>query len=370
MRLTHLEADRIRNLKQISLPLASGLTIVAGRNGQGKTSLLEAVHVLATGRSFRTRRLDEAVAWEGGPLRVAGRCSGRAGEIDLAVLVGDSGRHLMANGVERDLGSYLGRLDVIDLTAERMEALRGEPAERRRFLDRGIVGLRPARVRLLAEYRRVLGQRNALLRRATRLDGAVVAQIEVWDQRLCETGGALHGERRRYAERLGSQLAALAADLSVGAEEVAVQYRPSPAEAAVEPPDRFPDVLSRSLERGRGRDVELGHTAVGPHRDDLAIELQGVDLRRFGSAGQVRASMIALKLAKMVLLREERGEAPLFLMDDFDSDLDEVRMSAVADALHHGGFQSLLASSKEAPLARMGVPFTKLRVDGGAARAA
>jgi DNA replication and repair protein RecF len=370
MRLTHLEADQIRNLKQVTLPLSAGLTIIAGRNGQGKTSLLEAVYLLATGRSFRTRRLDEAIAWDGGPLRVAGRCSGRAGEVDLAVVVGSTGRRLLANGAEVELRSYLGRLDVVDLTAERMEAIRGGPAERRRFLDRGIVGLRPARLRLLTEYRHVLGQRNALLRRGRALDAAGPGQLEVWDQRLCEAAAALHDERRRYTERLAASLSAVASLLPIGAEDLVVHYRPSPPAAATEPPDRLPEVLGRVLERDRARDQELRHTAAGPHRDDLAIELRGIDLRRYGSAGQVRAAMIALKMAKLAMLREERGEAPLFLMDDFDSDLDEVRMSAVADALHRGGFQTLLASSKETPLTRNGVPFTELRVDDGAARAA
>jgi DNA replication and repair protein RecF len=155
-----------------------------------------------------------------------------------------------------------------------------------------------------------------------------------------------------------------------GEQELTLGYRPSPEQAQDAPPDRFRELYAHQLERGRPRDLAVGHTCLGPHRDDLLVELDRVDLRRFGSAGQLRAAMIALKLGKLSLLREERGEVPLFLMDDFDTDLDEVRAEALADFLHHGGFQAVVATSKETLLGGLGVTFMKLRMDGGAARAA
>ncbi len=121
---------------------------------------------------------------------------------------------------------------------------------------------------------------------------------------------------------------------------------------------------------GRARDREVGHTCRGPHRDDVTVELDGVDLRRFGSAGQVRSAMIALKLGKLSLLEKKRGEVPIFLMDDFDSDLDEVRAAALADYLRRGGFQALVATSKEGMADRIGAPFSKILLSEGTAKEA
>lgn len=367
MWLQEIEADRLRNLKAVSLSLPAGLSVVTGRNAQGKTSLLEAIYLLATGRSFRTRKLEELIARNGGPLRVAGEFSGRIGRSKLAVFLDEGSRRLLADEIEKDPASYIGRLDIVDLTAERMNVVRGAPLERRRFLDRGVVGLRPDYLREIGEYRRVLAQRNALLRRGGQ---ARPEELDVWDERLRLAAVALHGARRQYAVLLGTRLGEVTRAVLPDGQELRLIYRPSPAESEAAAPDRFGEVFDAALARGRRRDLEVGHTCLGPHRDDLVVELQGVDLRRYGSAGQVRAAMIALKLGKLSMLREERGESPLFLMDDFDTDLDEVRASALAGFLKDGGFQALVATSKEALLRELGVAFMKLRMDDGVARAA
>ncbi len=368
MLLTHLEAERLRNLKEVRLELSEGLTVILGENAQGKSSLLEAVYLLATGRSFRTRKLDEIVAWEGGPVQVTGQVLSRLGRERLAVTVGEGVRRLWAGGSEQELESFLGRLDVIDLTGERMKVLRGGPEERRRFLDRGAVGLRPSYLRDLGRYRRILAQRNALLRRGYDSGGA--AELEAWDERLADAACALHRERKAYAEGLSARLLEIGGQLFPGTRRLEARYRPSPSAAGLTHPEQYPAVFLESLQATRSRDRMLAHTSVGPHRDDVTVELDGIDLRRFGSAGQVRAAMIALKLGKLSLLREGRGESPLFLMDDFDTDLDEVRASALADFLRRGGFQALVATSKETLVGRLGVVPRKLRMDAGVARAA
>jgi DNA replication and repair protein RecF len=366
--LTNLEADRLRNLRAVSLRLPAGLTLVAGRNGQGKSSLLEAIYLLGTGRSFRSRRLDDLIHWDGKPLRVAGSVQGRVGRSRLAVVMDGEERRLLADGAEQSLENFIGRLHVVDLTAERMLVLRGGPEERRRFLDRGLVGLRPGHLLALGEYRRVLRQRNALLRSmARRAEGARLAELDVWDKRLVSAGAEIHQSRREYAVLLGAQLGEVGRVLFPGGEEIRLRYRPSPAETGRADAGKIADILSKTLDRERDRDVATGHTGRGPHRDDVELELDGVDLRRFGSAGQLRASMVALKLGKLFLLQRTRGEMPLFLMDDFDSDLDEVRAAALAAFLRDGGFQAFVATSKESMADRLGVNFTKVRMEGGEA---
>lgn len=367
-----LEADRLRNLRAVGLSLSAGLTVIAGRNGQGKSSLLEAVYVLGTGRSFRTRRFDELICWGGGPLRVAGRLQSRSGSSTQKVVAEKGVRRLLVDGSERELEDFIGRLDVVDLTGSRMDVLRGGPDERRRFLDRGVVGLRSSFLRVLGEYRRTLQQRNALLRGAQRrsADAAFSAQLDAWDERLVPAAAAVHRGRREYAVRLAARQGEIGRRLFPGGGEVTLHYRPSPRSAGEAEAHDFQRIFARKLGEGRTRDLQLGHTGHGPHRDELRVDLEGVDLRRFGSAGQVRAAMIALKLGKLSLLGEDRGESPIFLMDDFDSDLDEVRASALAAYLHEGGFQALVATSKEGMAGRLGVPFERLIMSDGSVREA
>jgi DNA replication and repair protein RecF len=367
MRLVSLQADRLRNLRAVSLDLPPGLSLLVGRNGQGKTSLLEAAYLLATGRSFRTRQLPELVSWSGGPLRVAGRVATRTGEWRLAVVIDGAERRLSVDAADSSLEEYLGRLDLIALPAEWMRVLREGPEERRRFLDRGIAGLDTSYLRALAEYRRVLAQRNALLRGGGSR-GTAAAEIDAWDERLAAAAARVHRRRREYAVRLAARLGEPGRALFPGDPDFSLGYRPSPARAGDEGADRFEGVMREALRKTRGRDTALGFTGEGPHRDDLALNVDGVDLRKYGSAGQVRSAMIALKLAKLELLREERLAPPLFVMDDFDADLDEEKTASLAAFLAVRGVQALLATSKEAVASGLGEPHCRIRVDGGEAR--
>jgi len=368
MWLRVLRADRLRNLRAVSVRLSAGLNLVTGRNGQGKTSLLEAAYLLGTGHSFRTRRIEEVVEWGGGPLRVSGEIATRSGDAALSVVVNEGQRRLLVDNRERGLEEYLGRLDVVAVSGEGMRTLRDGPEGRRRFLDSGIAGLRPSFLRVLGEYRRILAERNALLR-ATSPFGSPSrrGEIEAWNERLTQAAARLHRERRAYAVRLASCLGPAEEGLFPDGEHLQVTYRPSPAPAADAEPSDFEEIFRQSLERNRMRDQALGFTAEGPHRDDVRMGLEGVDLRRYGSAGQVRAAMVALCVGKLAILRDERLEAPLFLMDDFDSDLDERRASSLTAFLQDGGFQAVLASSKEGFVASLGVPFRKIRLEGGSA---
>jgi DNA replication and repair protein RecF len=366
VQLRTLEVDRLRNLKAVRLALPAGLTLITGRNGQGKTSLLEAAYLLATGRSFRARKLDELVAWSGGPLRVGAEVVRRTGEVRLGVVVDGPTRHLLVDDRERDLEGFLGRLDLVALPNERMAVVRGGPDERRRYLDRGLLGLEAAHLRRLGEYRRVLQQRNALLRSGA----GAPAEMGSWEERLVLAAGRLHRARRSYAVRVASRMGEVGRALYPSGELLTLRYRPSPDTAADAEPGEYERRLEEALHRGRGRDAAFGYTGDGPHRDDLVVELEGVELRRFGSSGQVRLAVVALSLAQLSLLQEEKGEASLFLMDDFDSDLDDTRTSALATYLHDGGFQGLVATSKGDLAGRLPVPLRTVRVDEGTVHAA
>jgi len=341
------------------MDLPPGLTLISGRNGQGKTTVLEGVYLLATGHSFRTRRMDDLVARDGGPLRVTGAVEGLRGPRSLGVVVDRGERRLVVDGIERDLDAYLGGLDLVALAGEESRVLREGPEVRRRFIDRGLAGLRPLYLRDVAAYRRTLAERNALLRRARAQSTApATAEWDAWDERLAAAGERLRKQRRDYVLRLASRSGDAERALFPDGETLALRYAPSPSD----------DDLKGALARSRRRDLALGFTAEGPHRDEVEVSLDGADLRTFGSAGQLRAAMVALTAAKLDLLKEDRREAPLFLMDDFDSDLDEVRVDSLIEFLRGGGFQALLATSKDAVAARLGTAISRIRMEAGSAR--
>ncbi len=368
MRLRSLGADRLRNLRAVSVSFDERLNVLVGRNGQGKSSLLEAIYLLSTGYSYRTRRIDDLISWNGGPARVSGKVTARAGDSDLAIVLDNGTRRLVADGSERELDEFLGRLALVALPTDGVRVLRDPPEARRRFLDSGVVGIRKAFLRELAAYRRTLAERNVLLRsRNARRRGDSRAELEAWDERLVAAGRAVHAGRRAYATRLAAALREAERAILGDRAELLVRYLPSPVEAREHGSEAFPEVFRAALARERESDEGLGFTAVGPHRDDLRVDLGGVDLRRFGSAGQVRAAMVVLSLGKLEVLRESRGEAPVFLMDDFDSDLDEPRARALAAFLESGGFQAVLATAKEGFAETLGVPVRKIRLEAGQA---
>lgn len=365
MWLERLQADRFRNLKAVAVDLPAGLALITGRNGQGKTSLLEAAYLLGTARSFRTSRTEETIAREGGPARVAGRAGGLAGPVRLAVSLDAGERRLFVDDVERPVDVFLGRLDLVALPSDSARILRDGPDGRRRFIDSGIVGLGAGFLADLGEYRRALAERNALLRK-----GGGDRHLDAWDEQLAEAAARLHRRRRAYVLELACRLGEAERALLAPEETIGLRYRPSPAASEERDPSEFSAVYRDALKRGRGRDLALGFTSDGPHRDDLETTFAGADIRRFGSAGQLRATMIALCAGKLSLLRERHRESPLFLMDDFDSDLDEIRVRSLIDFLSAGGFQALLASSKVGTLEGPGFSFPTILMEGGLARAA
>jgi DNA replication and repair protein RecF len=356
--LRALQADRLRALRAVALDLPHGVTVISGRNGQGKTSVLEAVYLLATGYSFRTRRMEDLVAHDGGPLRVTGAVEGLRGPRTMGLVVDRGERRLLVEGQERDLDGYLGTLDLVALAGEETRVLRDGPEARRRFIDRGLAGLRASYLRDAAAYRRTLAERNALLRRS-RFGGAPTpAEMDAWEERLAAAAERIRRQRRDYVLRLSSRSGEAERALFPDGETLALRYAPSPAD----------DDLRGALVRARKRDLALGFTADGPHRDELEVSLGGADLRTFGSAGQLRAAMVVLTAAKLDLLREDRQESPLFLMDDFDSDLDEVRVDSLIEFLRGGGSQALLTTSKDGVVARLGAAISRIRMEAGTVR--
>ncbi|MEI7742599.1 MAG: DNA replication/repair protein RecF [Chloroflexota bacterium] len=312
-----------------------GPQLVWGANAAGKTSLLEAIVLLAWGRSHRTSTEGEIVRWG----QELARIEARVGPPDAApedrntvevalvrTATGGARKRIRVNGVARRAASLHGVLRTVMFAPEEMLLVAGSPSLRREALDTLAAQRSPAYARDLSTYGRALAQRNGLLR-AIREEHATRAELRFWDQALLDAGTAVREERQNLLRALEGPLAAAHAEIApdeAAAGRLTVSYATNAPQG---PGESVRDALVRRLAETADKEVWNGTTLVGPHRDDLVFEMGGRPLASFASRGQQRTAILAFKLAEVDLLTALDGRPPLLLLDDVFSELDPERRS-------------------------------------------
>jgi len=401
MWLKRLALTHFRSYSRLGLELPPGVVVLHGANGQGKTNLLEAVYVLATTKSPRAGGDRELVSWQAlseptAFARVAASIGRADGEVHVDLLLrleGDGeatngngptiSKQIRVGGLPRRAVEYVGTVNAVLFSPEDVALVGGPPSGRRRYLDITVSQVNPRYLRALQRYNKVLMQRNHLLRQV-RDRRQPVALLEPWDTELATSGAYLVAERERLLAALNARLPDLYRSLSGGRGRLEVAYRstlatvrPAPVAlgrvAETAPPLPTPALQERfqaCLLAGRDREVAQGVSLVGPHRDDLDFLVDGVPQGVYGSRGQQRLGVLALKLAEVGFMRAETGEPPLLLLDDVLSELDPARQRFVLQTIGDDG-QTLLTTTdlggfEPAFLARAHV----YRVEDGAVHAA
>jgi DNA replication and repair protein RecF len=370
--LNHLSLTNFRNYSRLELDLPDGLTVLQGANAQGKTNLLEAIHLLATGRSPRASAERELINWLAldGSLPYA-RLEAEIGEgretqrlelvLELAAAANCGNgpmirKQVRVNGVAKRALDLVGRLRMVLFMPEDIGLVAGAPGERRRYLDIALCQVSHMYCRALGDYSRAMAQRNALLKRL-RDEGGDPGQLNFWDERMAEQGSVLFHQRSQAIRDLDRIASGLHGDLTGGVERLHLVYLPAldpePANAAAprtsngkarmlregvpayhaRSRDELREQFAGQLRRGRAREIAAGTSLLGPHRDDVAFSVDGRDLRTYGSRGQQRTGALALKLAEVQMMREAAGDSPLLLLDDVMSELDAARRDTLLDAL-------------------------------------
>ena len=314
--LNHLTVRDFRNLEPLCWQPGAGSHLLLGGNGAGKTSLLEAVYVLATTRSFRAAQIGDCARHGAGSFHIQGEVeTDHRSTLEVGWMEGQRVRVL--NGKVTPLAEHLSVLPVVAWTAAaEAEVLVGAPKARRRFMDRGMVGIRPAALEVLGRYREALRQKRGLLLS----DGA---GIEIWNEMLSATAADVIAQRHRYVELLKVQLARVVEVSGLPFPPIELHYRPSPANG-LEGAELIADALDRIADRERRRQMPL----LGPHRDELEILWGGHEIRRVASAGE-RKSLSLMLLAAHGQVMEEAGRSPLYLLDDMDAELAPPTVAAV-----------------------------------------
>ena len=319
----------LRGYASLDATFGPGPHLVWGPNAAGKTSLLEAMVLLAWGRSHRTSADGELIRWGTDLARVEGVIGSDTVEVAVvrAGANGTAGRkRIRVNGLGRRAAGLAGILRVVVFAPEEMLLIAGSPSLRRAVLDQLAAAGSPAYADALTTYGRTLQQRNSLLR-AIREEGASRDELRFWDGSFLDAGGAIVEERRRLLATMAEPLAAAHAEIApdeAAADRLSLRYATNAPPLPGEPAR---DALARRLAETAEKEVWNGSTLVGPHRDDLVFELAGRDLATFASRGQQRTAILALKLAELDVVTAIDGRPPLLLLDDVFSELDPDRRS-------------------------------------------
>jgi len=327
--LERLQLTDLRAYATLDATFGAGPQLVWGPNAAGKTSLLEAMVLLARGGSHRTTTDAELIRWGADVARIEGHAGENAVEVALVrpgsmAAAGGARKRIRVNGVARRAAALAEKLRVVLFAPEDMLLVVGSPSLRRAVVDQLASSLFPSYAAELATYGRALQQRNGLLR-AIRDETASREELRYWDQPFLDAGGAVVAARHELLARLESPLAAAHAEIAPEealAGALGLEYVTN----APAGPDESPrDALTRRLAETAEKELWNGTTLVGPHRDDVAFAMAGRDLSAFASRGQQRTAILALKLAELDLVTATDGRPPLLLLDDVFSELDPAR---------------------------------------------
>jgi DNA replication and repair protein RecF len=355
--LKRLTTQSFRNLAPGEIEFHDKSNIVVGRNGQGKTNLLEAIYFLATTKSFRTNRVSSLFQFDEKNIFAAGALA-RAGvekNLSVGLETGETKRRvLMINGEKVTLPAYLGTLSVFAYSSARLDVIRGTPEDRRRFIDRGIASVQPAYVEQLARYTRVLKQRNALLAEVA-LHRQVATTLDAWDNELMVAAAAVHRTRGAYAVDLSAVFREIVEAHRYHVTGVTMSYKPSTTE---------------DLAKIRRHELRAKMSLVGPQRDVIEFLVNGRPAAEVLSGGEQKMIVLFLKFAKLELFRRRHDDAPLFLLDDVDAELDLLILQDLLTKLPPET-QVFATSAKEAFLQVLEAgPHRRLNVENGRVTAA
>jgi len=342
MLLAETEAINFRNLTG-KIAWGPQLNIIYGNNGQGKTSWLEAIHILARTKSFRTQRLQEAIRFGERLAVITARViAGTDLERTLQVSLQDNSKTIFVNSKRETLARYLSQLQVFSFTAADLDVVRGMPEARRRFLDRGVSSIKPAYLQTIADYGKVIKQKNKLLQVANENEFSIDKLSDLvapWNDQLVRLAQTIHAQRTEYVAGLNNVLERQLFDR----RDITTRYL-SALEGKGDLTD-YEELLRSRLELRLGAELAAGHSLIGPHRDDLEVLLDGHEIRVYGSSGQQRSALLLLDLAAISLYNSSSNDQPVFVIDDVDAELDERRIRRLLEYLENRT-QTFVTTSK------------------------
>lgn len=321
MYLSSIKLNNFRNYKSLNLDLSENINVLLGKNAQGKTNLLEAIFFCGIGKSFKRVKDKELIKWEeeSGKIEIEIQKKYRKQKIEIN-LSKSLKKNIKIDGISIiRIGDLLGEIPVVFFSPDELKLIKESPEERRKFMNISLSQTDKKYFYLLRRYEKILANRNKLLKETKDIE--VLRQtIDIWDRVLVDVAEKIIKERERFIKEI-TPFAEKALDyISGGKEKLRVEYKGLKSENQT-----YSEILAKKLKQNIEKDFKLGYTSIGPHRDDIDIYLNEIEVKNFASQGQQRTVALSLKLAELEIMKQKTGEYPILLLDDVFSELDSER---------------------------------------------
>lgn len=314
MNIKNIYVENFRNLENQSLEFSKGVNVLYGLNGQGKTNLIEAIYYFCNGKSFRALKDKEVVKFGEEKSRIKIEFSVFERENKGEIYIFDK-KNIKLNDIPiKKLSEILGFLNIVIFTPEHLNLIKSGPNERRKFLDTFISQLKPVYFKTLVDYYKVLKQKNIILKSN---DESLMSTLDIWDEKLVEYGVEIYKYRKYFLEKLSEYLSVIQADITEKKEDIKINFLSSVKGDYLDK-ENFLNQLSKN----RQRETEYRMSLIGPHRDDFEFLINKKNLKLYGSQGQQRTCVLAMKMAECEIIKEIKNEYPVLLLDDIMSELD------------------------------------------------
>ena len=323
MEIKKINLSNYRNYGSQAIELGSNLNVIVGKNAQGKTNLLESVFLCTIGRSPRTTKDKDLIEWNSQFAKVDIELTKKVGKSRIELfLFRNQNKAVKINqiGIQK-IGQLFGTLNAIYFSPDELKLIKESPDERRKFMDIDLCQFDRNYFYELANYNKILLQRNKLLKSSS--EDVLKDTVVIWNEQLATSGAKIIMARLSLIENLKPVVKEIHNTLTAGQEDLVIEYQGYTAETE----NDLKLLLLKKYEEALDKDIKLGFTTVGPHRDDIKIASNGIDLRSFGSQGQQRTAAITLKLAELEVFKNNLGEYPVLLLDDVLSELDDNRQN-------------------------------------------
>lgn len=357
MQIKKLVLQNFRNYEREEFSFTDGLNVLFGKNAQGKTNCVEAIFYLCTGASLRIRHDKQLIRLGAENAYIFAETQNRYGRVTVEANIFENKREIKINGSKISKNAeLLGHVNSVFFSPLELRLIQDGPDERRRFMNLSISQMSAPYYTALLRYNKILEQRNSLLKNADY--NLVLDTLPVWDEQLCKYASIIIKKRQEFLEKLTPYAQETHAFLTDKAEKLTVKldktYQGEEEEIA--------QILKRRLANAYDKDLRLGFTSVGPHRDDLDIHIGGIDAKYYASQGQMRTASLALKLAELEIFKEICGEYPILILDDVMSELDLPRRKKLLQKID--GIQTLLTCTHTQRVL-YGANANKIRIENG-----
>lgn len=328
MYLREIQLKGFRNYENLELGFHKKVNLITGKNAQGKTNLLESLYIMSLGKSFRTNKDAEMIGFDAEFCKAKSISYKNDEDLEVEIIISKEGKSVKIDGVKTlKNADILENVYMVVFSPEDLKIVKDEPEKRRKFIDRELCQLKPVYFKNLARYKKILQQRNALLKQ----NEINEALLEIWNIELAEYGSKIILQRKEFIEKLNKISGKIHKNITNCKEDLEIYYESNiPYQENLKEQQ---EIFLKTLTQRVKNDIFRRTTTCGPHKDDIKICVNGIDIRHFGSQGQQRTAALSLKLAEIKLIKEETREDAILLLDDVLSELDHERQSFLINSL-------------------------------------